>query len=70
MRVSVSKPIKDIKQTFCKIKCHARQAHVLCSLSWAPFRAPYKFAQNIPHIMSHLRDVLAVYDRTQRSWGQ
>lgn len=30
MRESVSKPIKDIKQTFCKIKCHARQAHVLC----------------------------------------
>lgn len=28
-----------------------------------------KFAQNIPHIMSHLRDVLAVYDRTAQSAG-
>lgn len=52
-------------------KLNAMQGkHMCCGCALAPFRAPYKFAQNIPHIMSHLRDVLAVYDRTQRSRGQ
>lgn len=69
---SVSKPIKDIKQTFCKIKWPCKPSTCERPWSFGSLRLLCNFAQNILDIMSHLREAVcrsssSIYDRTRVS---